>query len=43
MPVEELGVSALAHGVQPSSTSCRSFWVVELVTVGVVGLEFPPQ
>ena len=40
MPVEELGVSALAHGVQPQQHLLQELLGVELVTVGIVGLEF---
>ena len=40
MPVEELGVSTLAHGVQPQQHLLQELLGVELVTVGIVGLEF---
>ena len=40
MPVEELGVGALAHGVQPQQHLLQKLLGVELVTVGVVGLKF---
>ena len=40
MPVEELGIGALAHGVQPQQHLLQELLGVELVTVGVVGLEF---
>ena len=39
MPVEELGVGALAHGVQPQQHLLQELLGVELVLTGVVGLE----
>ena len=39
MPVEELGVGALAHGVQAQQHLLQELLGVELVLTGVVGLE----